>query len=219
MLTVLLTCLSLLFAWCSSDGLESWSTGGNLAVADRNQYAAWNGDSYYSDCLWVFGGNTGDDIYCYNITTDTVQLWDDLDPTNIYGTVEASVPASVLLSDGVNDYIYYMTTTGFLMRYHINDKNLTELTSDLNAISWVYPCIVQNPADSNQLLMVEGNYLATNNFAIWSISTGSLQYGQNLPTAVQRPVCVIVNNNYFSSDPYWFVTGFFMHYIYFFYLL
>ena len=84
-----------------------------------------NKNSYYNDCIWVFGGNETNDIYCYNLTSNSVIYWDTFNSS--YNIQQESFPASLIITDGINDYIYFVTQDSILLKYYINTKTLDKL--------------------------------------------------------------------------------------------
>ena len=194
------------FITVSNGALESWtlSPTAQLARADRNQFAAYNEDSNYPDCIFVFGGNDADDIYCLNLTTMVVNYWGDLDDN--YYNVEAATPASLILS---GDLLYYADYNGYIIRYDLSSRLSTMVNSELSTISggagFKSPCMVQNPGTEDQFLIIDG--LGTG-FATFNSTTNTATIGQSFSTSVDRPVCIVVNNEYYSTRPYFYIfTG------------
>ena len=190
------------------EGLESWTRGlSSLARADRNQYAAYDHSSTnsYPECVWVFGGNDADNLYCYNMTTETAIYWDDLDPSSSYSLLEGSPPASLIISNEANDYLYVLSRYGYLLRYDLKNKELVLLDDTLYQSDFYYGCMAMNPSNSDELVMADG-YLSSM-FAIYTISTDTFTFGKDLNTAVLRPTCVMIDNDYFNVNPYWYIFG------------
>ena len=76
-----------------------WASMSVLPDVEGNVCTAYNNNSYYIDCIWVFGGNSDDNIiYCFNLTNSQIQYWDIL---------QRSSPSGFIQTDGTTDILYY----------------------------------------------------------------------------------------------------------------
>ena len=58
---------------CQATTLQSWTEAtAVLSSSQRFVHAVYSDDPYYSypECIFVFGGLTTDEMYCYNLTSD-----------------------------------------------------------------------------------------------------------------------------------------------------
>ena len=187
------------------EDLQSWTlSNAQLPFKDRNLFATYGDNSNYPECVFVFGGNYHDSLFCYNITSDTINYWGELG--TIGNGVESSTPASLIITNETSneDYLYYISNEGYIQKYLLNnDINNTAvlITSDLNTLYTIEnPCMLQNPSNKDQLLIVGGDYAFSNTFIIYNIKTDATTQGRNFNTSVSRPVCV-------TSDSHLYVIG------------
>ena len=73
-----LTLLILMYACAGEDGLsippfQSWfESDAVLPTASKFLFSAYNADSSYPECIFVFGGDCNSCFYCYNISNDSI---------------------------------------------------------------------------------------------------------------------------------------------------
>ena len=123
--------------------LESWTLSStSLPRADRNQFTAYNEDSYYSDCIWIWGGNDAHTLWCYNLTNNSIQTWDTMDSSLVSYTRQVTPQASLIITDGNTDLLYFIEDNGYIIKYNLNTKNFTSLTGVLASAGYRYPCMI-----------------------------------------------------------------------------
>ena len=145
--------------------LVSWTVSDTiLPVASGNMFAAWDEDSSFSDCVFVFGGlGCTDCFYCFNITTDDIYEWDTL-PTD--SNRRSSTQQSFMFinnTDGL-EYIYFGIPEGIIKRYDI--KNKVETTVDSSSLRSA--CMSLSP-NNNQFYVLGGQSDDGNKFSIYSL--------------------------------------------------
>lgn len=186
------------------EGLSSFALSSETSLrADRHFYAAYNKNSNYPECIFVFGGDTTNDkIYCFNINTQSLSQWGNLDGS--YTNSEAIVSGSFIESNSNN--LYYITWYGNIIKYDLSSDTSTLINNDLVPLGKKFS-LLQNPLDSNQLLIIHGDY--SNEFRIYDISSDTILTGQDLPISqLNKPFVIVIDNDYFSVNPYLYVfTG------------
>ena len=87
-----------------------------LPVGNRRLWTAYDADSRYPECIWVFGGTRDESsIYCYNFNDANISLWDTL-PSDLEGENQVQ-PSAVLISNGTSDYVYFVRDGMLSMQY------------------------------------------------------------------------------------------------------
>ena len=66
--------------------------------------------------------------------------------------------------------------------------------------------MAQNPYNLDEILIVRGDHTTFNSFVIYTISNNTIQFGQNLNEQTRRMTCVIIDNQYYNTQPYWYVN-------------
>ena len=179
-------------------------TTDNMETSDEQYQVVYNSKSSYNECIFVFGGkNVNSDVLCFNLTSFTF--------THNFGSPifsstnsRLSRSSSLLIVNETSgsEFIYYTTSSSpsYLYKFDIINDATTGLASDFS----YPPCMIQNPFNENELLFVEGN---GDIFSIYSISDDTMTDGQSLYKTVTRALCVVINNEYQSSEPYLYVFG------------
>ena len=211
--TALSACGVTLFVWniqfgsCQSPTLESWTLSPAPIPADRNYDVAYSEDSYYSECIFLFGGNTQNKISCFNLTSTALEYWDDLD--NSLENNGRTQPTALIISNQTDDILYYTSKTCKIVRYDLNRKQSTILNTDLSTEGWNGCPLVENPLKKGiQLLTINADNSNSKLFGAYNIQNNSIEYGQDLNVGVTRPFVVMLNDDYFNNGyPYFYVIG------------
>ena len=109
------------FALCvdaidSASPLVSWKIPSTvLPQANQALNAEYNA-TINPDCIWVFGGsNNQNSVFCYNITNDDLYLQSTLQAAGQRPYAD-SFKSSVMIGEN----LFYITNTGYLLRYNVN---------------------------------------------------------------------------------------------------
>ena len=144
--------------------------------------------SFNPDCIWVFGGTSGNDFQCYNISDDTISVIDTISSSSY------SVPPSSVM---INGSVYYITLTGNIYKYNI-ETGIEEL---FTSVSINYGQLFKHP-NEKELYVIETE--TSTLFYICSISNDTWTQGPSMEVTRFRPACVI---NEYYNDPYLYAVG------------
>lgn len=185
--------------------LKNWTeASATLPEANRNLGAAYNKNSRYPDCIFVFGGiDSNNAVYCYSYTNNTIIYWGELDSslTNDFRTQ----PAGLIISNSTDDLLYYTSQYCHIVQYDLQNKISTTLNSQLYEAGWRGCSLVQNPLNSDQFLTLNG-YSRSSETATYDVIANSVTYGKNLVnTILFRPFVVAINDDFDNKNSYPFV--------------
>lgn len=129
----------------SSGGLFdlTWTeSAASLPQNDTGVFAAYDKDSLYPECIFIFGGfGCTTCAFCYNITDDTITTWSNHNnDTFIFYYADVYTSSFFVGDDKTN--IYFLSKFGHLLHYNLITRNLTLDFYDTTVNA---ACLVKDP--------------------------------------------------------------------------
>ena len=175
-----------------------------------DSYSAYNSESDYPDCIFVFGGYTGEpaeELYCFSISNHSLIEFDTFQVLTA-NLLPKGNPSALMWrneTDG-DDYIYYVyrqSSNPYIKRYNL-DKRENEYLATLDGFIGG-ACMQFNPFNTSEILLVEAYGDA---FGVFNIDDNTFTLGETLDHAIKRQSCVAIDNEYMNDEPYFYVFGY-----------
>ena len=174
--------------------LTNWTqASATLSVPNMNLAAAYNENSSYPECIFVYGGRYTKNVHCYNYTSDQLIFWGALDGS--LGSNFRAQPAGLIISNTTHDLLYYATRGCEIVQYDLQNKISTTLDSSLKDVGWKGCPLVQNPLNNNQFFTLDG-YTNSSQTGVYDLVSNNITYGKNLNTSVFRPFVVVIDDDF-----------------------